>query len=84
MKYNPSEIMRAAHYKRRCFDMTFAQALHLAWVDAKAKAARYNVYGERFGMDGMQLLAGDVDYREAERTQWYNMCRFDRITITAL
>lgn len=45
---------------------------------------RFNVYGERFGVDGRVLLASNVDYEHAEKTEWFNKGRYDRITIVAL
>lgn len=44
----------------------------------------FDVYGERFGMDGRVLLASNVDYEHAEKTEWFSMGRYDRITIIAL
>lgn len=81
MKYNRSEIMRTAHRKYSSFTLTFAQALHMAWAEARMKAARYNVYGERFGMDGMVLIVGNVDMKHAAEIEEMNKCRYDRISI---
>lgn len=84
MKYDRREIMRAAHRKCRHFDLTFSQALHLAWVEAKLAASRYNVYGENIASDSRHLLASGVDWDEAGRTEWYNKYCYDRISIEAI
>ncbi len=53
MKYNRSEIMKAAWRKFRRFDLTFAQALRFAWMEARDAAPIWAVYG-----DGEQIASG--------------------------
>ena len=53
MKYNRSEIMKAAWRKFRRFDLTFAQALRMAWMEARDAAPIWAVYG-----DGKQIASG--------------------------
>ena len=77
--YNRSEIMKAAWYKYRHFDITFAQALRLAWVDARQAAARYNVYGERFGMTDPELIESGVDAERVAYLKDLHEYRYDRV-----
>lgn len=82
MKFNRSEIMKAAWKKFNRFDLTFAQALHLAWAEAKMAAARYNVYGEDFGCERV-LIASGVTQDRAGELEWFHKTRYDRIVVKA-
>ena len=83
MKYDRRVIMTAAWAKHRHTALTFAQALRLAWAEARMAAARYNVYGERFGMEAPELIASAVTQEHAGQLEWWHKCRYDRITIKA-
>ena len=78
MKYNRSEIMKAAWNKFNRFDLTFAQALKLAWAEAKMAAARYNVFGQSIGCEAV-LIEGGVNADRAGELEWWNKTRYDRI-----
>lgn len=83
MKFNRRAIMTAAWAKYRRTSLTFAQALRTAWAEARMAAARYNVYGERFGMEAPELIACGVTQERAGELKWWNKCRYDHITIKA-
>lgn len=83
MKFNRSEIMKAAWQKRTRFGMDMSTALRIAWMEAKQRMTKYNVYGERFGMDEPELIAGGVSFDRAGEVEWLNKYRYDRITIKA-
>lgn len=78
MKYNRSEIMKAAWNKFNRFDLTFAQALKLAWAEAKMSAIRYNVFGQSIGCEAV-LIEGGVNADRAGELEWWNKTRYDRI-----
>lgn len=78
MKFNRSEIMKAAWRKFNRFDLTFAQALRLAWAESKMAAARYNVFGQCIGCDAVQIASG-VNGDRAGELEWLHKCSFDRI-----
>ena len=79
MKFNRSEIMKAAWKKFNRFDLTFAQALHLAWAEAKLAAMRFNVWAESFGMSEPVLLGGNLTNDEAEELVYWKKSRYDRV-----
>lgn len=81
MKFNRSEIMKAAWNKIRRFHMDKHTALRLAWMEAKQAVQRYNVYGECFGMDAPELIYGGVSFDRANEVEWLYKYRYDRITI---
>ena len=83
MKYNRREIMKNAWFKVRRFGMTMNNALRLAWYEAKKAVQRFNVYGERFGMEAPVLIASGVSFDRADELKWFNMYRFDNIIIKA-
>jgi len=78
MKFNRSEIMKAAWSKFRRFSITFAQALRMAWYEARIAAARYTVYGQRIGQEAV-VIASNVNDDRAAELEWRNKCSYDRI-----
>ena len=67
--YDRRAIMTAAWLRfkhNRHFHGTFAEALHLEWINAKAAAARYDVWGDSFN-GKLQKLASGVDRTQAEK-----------------
>ena len=82
MKFNRSEIMKAAWKKFSRFDLTFAQALRLAWAEAKMKAARYDVWGESFNAHPV-LIASGVTQDRAGELEWFYKTSYDRIVVKA-
>ena len=78
MKFNRSEIMTAAWRKYRFFSITFAQALRLAWVEAKLNGARFTLWGQRIG-GRPELIASGVNDDRAGELEWLNKYRYDRI-----
>lgn len=67
--YDRRAIMKAAWFRfkyNRHFHGTFAEALHLEWINAKAAAARYDVWGDNFRDAQAVLLASNLTYAEAE------------------
>ncbi len=83
MKYNRSEIMKAAWRNHRCYAVSFSEALRMAWYEAKKAVARYNVFGFRIHDDSMvQLLANVANYA-AQECKYLNRYRYDIITIKA-
>lgn len=84
MKYNRKEIMAAAWGKyRRCCCISFAEALRLAWVDAKAANRRYTVTGYRIYNDTVTVLCTDCTWDEAGETEWRQKYAYDHIDIKA-
>ena len=81
MKYNRSEIMKAAWRNYRCNTVTFAQALRMAWYEAKKTAARYNVYGKRIHDDSVVLLLVNATDNAAQECKYLSRYRFDVIEI---
>lgn len=82
--YNRREIMTATWIKYRRFGISFAQALRLAWYEAKRDAARYTVIGVRIATGAETVLGEGLTYEEAGRTEWYNKCRYDVIHVVAM
>ena len=82
MKFNRSEIMKAAWKKYSRFDITFAQALRLAWVDAKMAVARFNVWGENFNEEPV-LLGSNLTYDQAGELKWRKETSYDFVEIKA-
>lgn len=76
--FNRSEIMKAAWNKFNRFDLTFAQALKLAWAEAKMATVRYNVFGQSIGCEAV-LIEGGVNADRAGELEWWNKTRYDRI-----
>ena len=69
MKYNRSEIMKAAWMRfkhNRYFNGTFAESLHLEWSKAKQAAARYDVWGDSFNGELKKLASGVTDEEAAK------------------
>lgn len=81
MKYNRSEIMRAAWVKVRK-GWRMSDALRMAWHEAKAPNLRYNVYGYQVYNDSRVLLMACCTEREAGECKWWNQYRYDRIDTT--
>ena len=82
MKFDRRAIMKAAWAKYRRTVLTFPQALHLAWVDARFAAMRFNVFGQRIGGEPV-LIAEAVDNDRAGSLEWFWKCSYDRIWRTA-
>ena len=78
MKFNRSQIMKTAWFKYTCCNLTFAQALKLAWAEAKMAAARYNVFGQSIGCEAV-LIEGGVNADRAGELEWWNKTRYDRV-----
>ena len=78
MKFDRSKIMKAAWRKFNHFDLTFSQALRLAWAEARMAAARYNVFGQCIGSEAV-LIASGVNGDRAGELEWFHKCSFDRI-----
>lgn len=78
MKFNRSQIMKTAWSKFRRFSITFAQALRMAWYEARIAAARYTVYGQRIGQESVVIASG-VSNERAGELEWMNKCSYDRI-----
>lgn len=83
MKFNRSEIMKTAWRKFTHFDLTFAQALHLAWAEAKLAAMRFNVWGENFGMEEPVLLGSNLTNDQAEELRYWKKYQYDFVTVKA-
>lgn len=84
MKYDRRQIMRNAWYRyknNRYFHGTFADALHLEWISAKAEAARYDVWGDSFTADRAVLLASCVGREQAAREQESWKYQYDFVEI---
>ena len=60
MKYNRSEIMKAAWRNYRRYGVSFSEALRMAWYEAKKAVARYIVYGMRIHDDSVVLLLANA------------------------
>lgn len=83
MKYNRSEIMKAAWNKFNRFNLTFAQALRMAWYEAKKAVERFNVYGEQIFNGKRLVLASGVTYEKACMLKEHLKYRYDIIDIVA-
>ena len=81
--FNRSEIMKAAWKNFDRFDITFAQALRLAWYDAKKAVAKYIVYGEQLFNGNRLVLASGVTYEKACMLKEHLQYRYDIIDIVA-
>ena len=81
MKYNRSEIMKAAWRNYRRYSVSFSEALRMAWYEAKKAAARYNVYG--IHDDSVVLLLANATDSAAQECKYINRYRFDVIQIKA-
>lgn len=81
MKFSRSQIMNAAWNKYRCFNITFSQALSLAWREAKVAAMRFNVIGYRLRDGSETLVAGSVEIETANEITWRNRCAYDVIEV---
>ena len=81
--YNRREIMKAAWRKVRRNGMTLSTALRLAWYEAKQAAPIWRLYGERIGMEGRELIAGNLTSDKAGELQWLYKTRYDRVMILA-
>ena len=78
--FDRSAIMKTAwHYHRR-FNHSMQTALSRAWREAKMAMKRYTVIGESFGRAD-EVIAEGVTFERAGELEWFNKCRFDRITI---
>ena len=83
MKFNRSEIMKAAWDKHRRFGSEMSVALRMAWYEAKAAITRYNVYGEMIGSGAVTLIESGVTYERAGYLEYACSGRYDRITVKA-
>ena len=81
MKFNRSEIMKAAWAKFRRFNIDFATALRQAWYEAKKLVLRFNVYGESLFGGKELLLSGGTD-EQVRDCKYYNQYRYDNIIVT--
>ena len=81
MKYNRSEIMKAAWRNYRRYNVSFSEALRMAWYEAKKAAARYNVYSVHD--DSVVLLLANATDNAAQECKYMNRYRFDAIQIKA-
>ena len=81
MKYNRSEIMKAAWRNYHRYSVSFSEALRMAWYEAKKAVARYNVYGMRIRDDSVVLLLANATDNAAQECKYLNRYRFDTITI---
>lgn len=92
MKYNRSEIMKAAWSNYRIWQYvpgyTFARALQLAWHYAKKAAEEaekavvlYNVVGYKLHNGSERVIASGVDSDTAARLKWENGCQYDVVEI---
>lgn len=79
--YNRSEIMKAAWRNYRRYNVSFSEALRMAWYAAKKLVARYNVYGVRD--DSKVLLLANATDNAAQECKYMNRFRFDVIQIKA-
>lgn len=82
--FNRREIMTTAWTKYRRSGIPFAQALRLAWYEAKRDAARYRVIGVRLATGTETVLGEGLTFEEAGRTEWYNKCRYDDVRVVAM
>lgn len=64
--YDRRAIMKAAWNKFNRFDLTFAQALRMAWMEAKDAAPIWSVYG-----DGKLIASGLTFNRAGELEDMY-------------
>lgn len=78
MKFNRTAIMQTAWKKHRRFDLTFAQALRLAWMEAKMAAARFDVWGQCIGGEP-ELIASNVGDERASELEWLKKPLYDRV-----
>lgn len=78
MKFDHRDIMTRAWAKRHSLRIPFADALHIAWMEAKIAAARYNVYGQSFGASPV-LIAACASHDRAGELEWMHKYRFDRL-----
>ena len=83
MKNNRSEIMKAAWRNYHRYNMSFSEALRVAWYEAKKAVARYIVYGMRIHDDSVVLLLANATDNAAQECKYLNRYRFDTITIKA-
>ena len=91
MKYNRSEIMKAAWSNYRLWQYvpgyTFARALQLAWHYAKKAAEEakpvvlYNVVGYKLHNGSREVIAKGVNSDRAAEIKWQNQCQYDGIEI---
>lgn len=79
--YNRREIMNTAWTKYRRSGVPFAQALRLAWYEAKRDVARYTVIGVRIATGAETVLGDGLTFDEAGRVEWYNKHRYDAVRI---
>lgn len=80
MKYNRSEIMKAA-WQRVRKGWAMKDALRVAWMDAKRPYLRYNVYGYQIYNDSLVLLRANCTDDQAGEAKWLNQYRYDRIDV---
>ena len=83
MKYNRSEIMKAAWRNYRHYCVSLSEALRMAWYEAKKAAARYNVYAMSIHDDSVVLLLANATDNAAQECKYLNRYRFDAITVKA-
>ncbi|MDY2655830.1 MAG: hypothetical protein SOV75_02345 [Candidatus Limiplasma sp.] len=63
--YNRREIMTTAWTKHRRFGIPFAQALRLAWYEAKRDVARYTVIVVRIATGAENVLGDGLTFDQA-------------------
>jgi hypothetical protein len=81
--FNRSEIMKTAWKKFDRFDITFAQALRMAWYEAKKAVPKYVVYSEQLFNGKRLVLASGINYEKACMLKEHLQYRYDIIDIVA-
>ena len=82
--YNRREIMdRAWGLYRTCKKVTFADALRMAWREARMALVRYNVYGENIYNGRRELLLSNATDEAAQQCKWMNKSRYDIVEVRA-
>lgn len=79
--FNRREIMTTAWTKHRRFGIPFAQALRLAWYEAKRDVARYTVIGVRLATGAETVLGDGLTFDQAGELEWQLKCQYDAIRI---
>ena len=82
--YNRREIMTTAWTKHRSFGIPFAQALRLAWYEAKRDVARYTVIGVRLATGAETVLGDGLTFDQAGELEWQLKCQYDAIRVVEM
>lgn len=82
--YNHREIMTTAWTKHRRFGIPFAQALRLAWYEAKRDVARYTVIGVRLATGAETVLGDGLTIDQAGELEWQLKCQYDAIRVVEM